>query len=75
YPNPSSGQVMVELELTGLVSLKVIDALGRQVQSEVFQANGAKNRRTMDLSSVAKGIYLVQVQNNGGSVTQTVVIE
>ncbi len=75
FPNPSSDQVSVELELSGFVSLNVFDVLGQQVHNEVFQANGTKGIRTLDLSSQARGIYLVQVQNNGNTVTQTVVIE
>jgi len=75
YPNPNHGQFTVELDLQGLVSIQVLDARGRLVHSEVFNGSGQKSTRILDLSSEAKGAYTVQVQNNGGSVTQTVVIE
>lgn len=75
FPNPNRGQFSVELDLQGLVSIQVLDARGRLVHNEVFNCSGLKSTRVLDLSAEAKGVYTVQVQNNGGSVTQTVVIE
>ncbi|MBK6755164.1 MAG: T9SS type A sorting domain-containing protein [Flavobacteriales bacterium] len=75
YPNPNHGQFTVELELQGLVSLQVFDTRGRQVHNEVFQANGSRTQRVLDLSGLAKGGYSVQVQNAGAMVTQMVVVE
>ncbi|MBK9288584.1 MAG: T9SS type A sorting domain-containing protein [Flavobacteriales bacterium] len=75
FPNPNRGQFTVEVELTGLVSMQVFDARGRQVHNEVFQANGGKTQRTLDLSGLATGSYTVQVRNAGAVVTQQVVVE
>lgn len=75
YPNPNRGQFTVEMDLQGLASLQVFDAAGRLVHNEVFQANGSKTIRNLDLSSLSKGSYAVQVQNNGGTISQSVVIE
>jgi len=75
YPNPNLGQFTVELDLRGLVSLQVYDARGRVVHNAVFNGSGQKTTRVLDLSSEAKGTYTVQVQNNGGTITQSVVIE
>ncbi len=75
FPNPNHGQFTVELELQGLVSLQVFDARGRQVHNEVFQANGSKTQRTLDLSGLATGGYTVQVRNAGAVVTQQVIVE
>lgn len=75
FPNPNRGQFTVEMELNGLVSMQVFDARGRQVHNEVFTASGARTQRSLDLSTLAKGSYTLQVQNNGGRVSQTVVFE
>jgi len=75
YPNPNRGQFNVEVDLQGLVSIQVIDTRGRLVHNEVFNGSGLKTTRVLDLSSEAKGAYTLQVQNNGGTVTQTVVVE
>jgi hypothetical protein len=75
FPNPNRGQFTVELELSGLVSLQVFDARGALVHNEVFTATGARAQRTLDLSTLAKGSYTLQVQNGGGVVSQKVVVE
>jgi len=75
YPNPNRGQFTVEVDLQGLVSIQVIDTRGRLLHNEVFNGSGPKTTRVLDLSSEAKGAYTLQVQNNGGTVTQTVVVE
>lgn len=75
FPNPNHGQFTVELELSGLVSLQVFDARGRQVHNEVFQASGGRTVRTLNLSALAKGTYTVQVRLGESSVNQRVVVE
>lgn len=75
FPNPNRGQFSVELELNGLVSMQVFDARGRLVHSELFQSTGARIVRNLDLSTLAKGSYSLQVQNSGGSTQLQVVVE
>lgn len=75
FPNPTNGQFTLDLELQGPTTVRVIDASGKTIHSEVLQANSARAACVVDLSSRAKGTYAIQVQNNGGSVTQTVVVE
>jgi hypothetical protein len=75
YPNPNRGQFTVELELMGLVSLQVFDARGALVHNEVFTSNGSRTQRNLNLSALAKGSYTLQVQNNGGTITQQVAIQ
>ncbi|MFN8350185.1 MAG: LamG-like jellyroll fold domain-containing protein [Flavobacteriales bacterium] len=74
YPNPNHGQFTVELELSGLVSMQVFDARGRQVHGEVFLASGAKITRSLDLSAFAAGAYTLLVENNGQRVNQRVMV-
>lgn len=75
FPNPNRGQFTVELELSGLVSMQVFDARGALVHNEVFTASGARTQRNLDLSNVARGSYTLFVENNGGRVSQRVVVE
>jgi hypothetical protein len=75
FPNPSLGQFTVELDLLGLVSLQVFDARGALVHNEVFTSSGSRTQRNLNLSALAKGNYTLQVQNNGGTVNQQIVIE
>ena len=75
FPNPANGLFNVDLDLQGLVSLQVFDAAGQLAHSEVFQCNGGRTIRTLNLVGMAKGGYTVQVQNKGGTVTQQVIID
>ncbi len=75
YPNPNAGQFTLETELSGLVSLQVFDVKGQLVQNEVFNGNGTRNIRLIDLSRFAKGTYSLRVQNAGSTVVQTVVVK
>jgi hypothetical protein len=58
-------------------TLTVADAALRDalVHNEVFTATGTRTQRTLHLSTLAKGSYTLQVQNGGGMVSQTVVVE
>ena len=64
YPNPSAGLVNVEfMGTTGEnVSLRVIDVTGRIISTQ--NANTAEIT-TVDLSSVAAGTYILEVNMNG----------
>lgn len=61
YPNPTTGQVTIEL--TGIdkdIKLQVFDAVGRLVVDQ--QINTAQNKLyTMDMSTFAEGVYYVQL--------------
>jgi len=75
YPNPNRGHFTVELELAGLVGLQVYDARGALVHNEVFTASGSRTQRILDLSTLAKGSYTLQVQHYGQRISQAVVLE
>ncbi len=53
----------------------VFDSRGALVHNEVFTATGTRTQRTLDLSTRVRGSYTPQVQNGGGAVSQTVVVE
>ncbi|MBU6119607.1 T9SS type A sorting domain-containing protein [Hymenobacter siberiensis] len=77
YPNPTpTGQVT--LELTGYrlaTQLTVLDALGRVILSELLPANTGTATRTLDLTGVATGVYLLRLRNTDGVETRRLVRE
>lgn len=63
YPNPTSGNLYVEVE--GLQKVEIIDAVGRVVLSQ--------NNGTVNMSALANGIYTVRVSANGTTSIKKVV--
>jgi hypothetical protein len=75
FPNPSRGEFTLSLDLKGLVSVQVFDAQGRLVHTEAFNAQSGTTNKTLDLSNMAKGTYLLKVNNSGAALTELLVIE
>jgi PKD repeat protein len=76
YPNPTAGKVNVTMNTNGNmnVSLKVYNVLGTIVfENDNLTVNG-KLAKTIDLTSLPKGIYHLKVEGNGKSVVKKIVI-
>ena len=69
YPNPSTGNVTLSLEKDGKV--KLFNLLGSEIGSWNFES-GLHN---IDISSFAKGIYLLRFTSADQSFTEKLVIE
>lgn len=65
YPNPSTGIINLEWEATthGLLSIKMINALGQAVYTNVKQSNFGKNKIELE-TNLAKGIYLLEISDD-----------
>jgi hypothetical protein len=67
YPNPTSGQLFVEVQSPDAVHLRLLDALGRlRMLREVppSSANGT-SIEVLDLSTLPAGIYYVIAEGDG----------
>lgn len=65
YPNPSKGHITVQLnngENADLI-LSVIDLTGRVVYKKAFGEPGEFFMRGLDLSTLAKGEYIMKIEN------------
>ena len=69
YPNPSRGIIRVEAE--GMRDLMVTDLFGQVL----YRAQTDSESQTIDLSHLAKGIYLLQVNTGSGIATKRIVVE
>jgi len=69
YPNPTSGQLHVNLPLGEKATIRLIDALGRVVMQQQF-ANQA-----IDVLGFANGLYQLQVELNGAISSRKVLIQ
>ena len=71
YPNPTSGQVMVEAKGAFIYSLEIMDNLGRMVLRS--QPDAAKT--VLDVKGIAQGIYTLRVQTDKGSSVVKLVVK
>ena len=67
YPNPTTGQLTVEME--GLKEVEVYNLVGQcLLRKDVSEGNAI-----IDMSGLQNGVYMVKVKANSGSVMQKVV--
>lgn len=64
YPNPSSGLLYLEYDNSYLTTLKIKDLLGK----EVFIKEDYSSNSELDVSSLSKGAYLIEVYQKGNLV-------
>ena len=78
FPNPTHGKMTVSFNAAeaGRYSLKVNDLLGNVIYKTDVRAAEGLNTKDLDLSSVAKGMYLMTIESEGnGSETIRLVVE
>ena len=68
YPNPSKGQITVELE--GMQKVMVCNALGQVL----FSKESNSDVMQLDLSSFGNGLYCVKISSRNGIVVRSLVI-
>jgi hypothetical protein len=78
YPNPTSGVLNLNYTLnnTSDIIIDIVDAIGMRVKSERIgtQVAGTHNT-TLDLSSLAAGIYMVNFQMDGATSSVRVMVK
>ena len=70
YPNPSNGVINITNNGTNKNSIIVRDISGKVILSTNSNVNA-----TIDLSKYGKGIYIVEVSNSVGTITEKVTIQ
>ena len=71
FPNPTSGPLQVILSSDELLDMKlsIVDALGRATPlqaQQLYLSPGASQQTQFDLSDLASGIYILQLQDVTG---------
>lgn len=74
YPNPSNGPFTISMNPNvGKVAIQVVDLTGKEVYS---QANAEFNsEKSIDLSSLQSGVYVVKITGEGMNYSQKIVKE
>ena len=67
YPNPTTGMLTVNFEAheSAKYSLRVTDLLGNVMMSHSIAASEGLNMQELNLSHVAKGMYLLTIETEG----------
>lgn len=68
YPNPSQEIVTIDLptELDNNINITVLDAQGKEVQTQVINANN----NTLNVSGLQAGVYLIQIEHEDSRIVK-----
>jgi hypothetical protein len=71
YPNPASAQLNIEFTGTAneTLSLQVIDTKGSVVLSGTWEVLRGRSVRTLDISKLSAGVYILRYQRGDGQVS------
>ena len=77
YPNPTSANINIEFSSVakGNASVTVQDISGRIVTSQAVSVTEGVNKTQLDLSHIAKGIYMLNVISTEGNSKVKIVVE
>ncbi|MBB6610743.1 T9SS type A sorting domain-containing protein [Pontibacter sp. Tf4] len=77
YPNPSSGQFNVSFTLLekGQATIKVLNSAGKQVYQEKLDKNARQYAKQLDLTGMGTGIFYLQVEQNGRTLTKRLLVK
>ena len=71
FPNPTTGSIQINADLGGRKELTVMTISGQAVLEDSFLSK----KRTLDLSSLPAGMYLIKITSKEGNVTQRIIKE
>ena len=73
FPNPASNLVNVEMQLDAVeVNIEVVSLMGQIVMRKEAFTSGGELRETLDVSDLAKGMYMLRV--NGQTLKSSIVV-
>jgi PKD repeat protein len=76
YPNPSSGDLTLFIpHPAGKVDLSVLNMQGQQVAAENFMSTGENPERSLDLSTLARGVYFVRIVTDHSSTVTKIILQ
>jgi len=71
YPNPSTGQFTVEIiDFSDQTLIQVVNVVGEIV----YFSYATTSSPTIDLGSIARGIYIIKIQNTNSTIEKTILI-
>lgn len=75
YPNPTKDKIELSFSVSSKVNIRVMSLTGQLVFSENIDRVNGSYHKSIDLSSVAKGVYTIQIVTDKESITRKVIRE
>ena len=73
YPNPTTGQLTIDIEQLTITKVEIYDSMGKMQKSR--WAEEQKGEFVMDISHLSKGLYFLRIQTETGEVIKKVLKE
>ena len=77
FPNPSSGNIIVELlngQMADEVSIDVVNTLGQNVISSEERTSSSQLKKEIDLTNVSSGVYFIEIKTVNEFLRKKIVI-
>ncbi|QXP60555.1 zinc-dependent metalloprotease [Olleya sp. HaHaR_3_96] len=76
YPNPNNGEFSIKFnDVSGDVDVEVFDIRGRSILQNKYSKITGDFNKSLNLGDVESGIYLLNIKNNGRTITKKIVVE
>ena len=75
YPNPTNGEVNVQLSTDQDVNITLYDVRGRKVFANNYNNNNATFNKTINLETISSGLYLIQFESGSKKTTKKLLIK
>ena len=75
YPNPSNGRFNISVSTTEDANVKLFDIRGRNVYSQIHTNNSDVFSTTLDFSSLASGVYMLDIESGSKRAVKKIVIQ
>lgn len=73
YPNPTTGEVYIQLSSNEDVSIVLYDIRGRKVFANTYKNNASIFTKTINLDTISSGMYLLKVKSGAKQTTKKIV--
>ena len=76
YPNPATNQLTLLLDYfeSATMNIEILDLSGRTVMNKMIRLNNGVNQKTINISQLTSGIYLMNLRNDNFSTTQKLIV-
>ncbi|WP_428225776.1 M4 family metallopeptidase [Flavobacterium sp.] len=75
FPNPSNGKFDITLSTDKDVKVKMFDLRGRNVYENEFQNDNLSFNKTVDLSGLTSGVYILNIESGSKKEAKRIIIE